>query len=676
MTWADTNIPSQRHARSGATALRRGAYVTGFVAAGFVGRATIVDDQALALIWPAAGVALLWFLGGPEGRWSWADVALLAAATFTVNGLTGSTPAAAGILVVANVVQVVTIVALTHRWAPELSGREQHRTLDNPATLSRFILAISAGAAIGTAIGVAGLAAITGFFSVEATLTWWGRNVCGALAVAATGILLTHRVLQHRGGLPLRPYPTARMAELGALVACTSALFFIDLASAYLPLAFFLPAMTAWAGMRFSSSVVALHALAGGGAAVALTLVGQGPFAAVESLQLSALLSQLFVGMTVVLGLYLAMSRAEAARLNVELQQANLHEADQRELLEAIIGSMSDGVVVVDRRGIVVMSNPAAADLLASPTLALGSDAAEQTLYVDRSHLTSIGTPRHSDTATEVLDLTRIPQQRTDVTLSPHDDNRVLAVAATPLRSPGADHRTAVIVIQDVTGDRLHQRELANFAGIVAHDLLNPIASISGWSTLLAEALETQDHRGPELAMAQRIYLTAARMDELVHDLLADTRARDRELNLGTVDPAALLRDIAHVRNVEAHLTIDELPLLLADGVLIRQLLDNLIGNAIKYAHPDRVPHVSVNGTHLEGHILLTITDNGLGIPPGHHDKVFERFHRAHTDTHTGTGLGLAICHAIVERHSGRIRAIPNPTHGTTIEVTLPDRPA
>ncbi|MCK5891788.1 hypothetical protein [Aeromicrobium sp.] len=222
MTWADTNIPSQRHAGSGATALRRGAYVTGFVAAGFVGRATIVDDQALALIWPAAGVALLWFLGGPEGRWSWADVALLAAATFTVNGLTGSTPAAAGILVVANVVQVVTIVALTHRWAPELSGREQHRTLDNPATLSRFILAISAGAAIGTAIGVAGLAAITGFFSVEATLTWWGRNVCGALAVAATGILLTHRVLQHRGGLPLRPYPTARLAELGALAGSSA----------------------------------------------------------------------------------------------------------------------------------------------------------------------------------------------------------------------------------------------------------------------------------------------------------------------------------------------------------------------------------------------------------------------------------------------------------------------
>nr|WP_239320528.1 ATP-binding protein [Planomonospora parontospora] len=105
---------------------------------------------------------------------------------------------------------------------------------------------------------------------------------------------------------------------------------------------------------------------------------------------------------------------------------------------------------------------------------------------------------------------------------------------------------------------------------------------------------------------------------------------------------------------------------------MIRQLLTNLIGNAIKYTPPGHAAHVDITGTRTgDGRVCVEIADRGIGIPPGEHQAIFAGFHRAATG-YTGTGLGLAICQRIVERHGGTITATDNPGGGARFTFTLP----
>ena len=110
-----------------------------------------------------------------------------------------------------------------------------------------------------------------------------------------------------------------------------------------------------------------------------------------------------------------------------------------------------------------------------------------------------------------------------------------------------------------------------------------------------------------------------------------------------------------------------------ADRALVRQLLDNLIGNAVKYVAPGTRPRIRVCAVREGEHERVTVSDNGIGIPEQHRTRVFETFHRAHPgEDYQGTGLGLAICQRVVERHGGEIRVADTPPGtGTRIELTL-----
>jgi signal transduction histidine kinase len=113
----------------------------------------------------------------------------------------------------------------------------------------------------------------------------------------------------------------------------------------------------------------------------------------------------------------------------------------------------------------------------------------------------------------------------------------------------------------------------------------------------------------------------------------------------------------------------------MAEPVLLRQVLDNLIGNSIKYVAPDVRPIVTVTGSPVAvppGFVELQIADNGIGIPAGQHGTVFETFHRAHRDGYRGTGLGLSIVKRIVERHGGTVSAADGPAGGTVVTLCLP----
>jgi signal transduction histidine kinase len=102
------------------------------------------------------------------------------------------------------------------------------------------------------------------------------------------------------------------------------------------------------------------------------------------------------------------------------------------------------------------------------------------------------------------------------------------------------------------------------------------------------------------------------------------------------------------------------------------RLLQNLIGNALKFREPDRAPRIRIVGQREAGTLRLTVADQGIGIDPRHHARIFEVFRRIHPKRFAGTGIGLSICQRIVERHGGSIRVESELGKGSSFIVTLP----
>ncbi|GIE28400.1 hypothetical protein Ait01nite_014450 [Actinoplanes italicus] len=221
--------------------------------------------------------------------------------------------------------------------------------------------------------------------------------------------------------------------------------------------------------------------------------------------------------------------------------------------------------------------------------------------------------------------------------------------------------------------------ELEGFAAGVSHDLVRPLASASGYLEMLGHLYgEGLDERGAK-------WLTGAmraldRMQELVKALLGYARVGNSPCQATQVD----LDDVVEKVRADLHPLIKEygatvgatgtLPKVHGDPILIRQLLQNLIDNAIKYRHPDRAPEVTVTCTAGPDGWAVQVTDNGLGIPLEHRDRVFDMFAQVDPESMKGHGIGLSTCLRIVERHGGTIGLGDARGGGTVIHLYLPQQ--
>ena len=223
---------------------------------------------------------------------------------------------------------------------------------------------------------------------------------------------------------------------------------------------------------------------------------------------------------------------------------------------------------------------------------------------------------------------------------------------------------------------RRSNTELEQFAGVVSHDLAAPLGVVNGYLELLA------DQYGDDLDAQAQKWITSAtravgRMQTLIEALLTYARAghapcRTQSAELGEIADQALMDLRGGIREAAAVVTVPPgLPALACDPTLIRQLLQNLIGNALKYRHPDRSCRIDVRAGREGGDWRICVIDNGPGIPAGHRRRVFEMFARM-DHAGAGHGVGLSTCQRIVERHGGRIWADETPGGGTTVSFTLP----
>ncbi|HMY09249.1 MAG TPA: ATP-binding protein, partial [Marmoricola sp.] len=337
-------------------------------------------------------------------------------------------------------------------------------------------------------------------------------------------------------------------------------------------------------------------------------------------------------------------------------------------LLTSVFDGISDGLLLVDSRGHIERANPVAnrllpEDILARPAQQLAS------------YLIPASEPDYplapDDYWTAILN-GGTPDFR--VTLESPRGDRILSVRTHPLVYESGTK--VVVLLQDVT-DSVHRlQELTQFADIAAHDLRSPLTALYG---LLEIAQDSTDLDEIQMLLA-RSQASARRMNDEIENWLTHAVARDGELQLQPLDLAPIIEELQHTypsAKIEDKLTLKPL----GDAVLIRQVVVNLVSNAVKYAPKGESPDIVVaTAADLEPSMVrIEVRDQGTPLPPSEWVRIFEPYSRGAGAglQASGTGMGLATCKRIVERHGGQISVTPNRDSagvpiGNTFVFTLP----
>ncbi len=350
---------------------------------------------------------------------------------------------------------------------------------------------------------------------------------------------------------------------------------------------------------------------------------------------------------------------AMVERFNSQLRR--LDEAQGN--VDAILGQMPEGLLVLDGRGMITRANPAAAVLVGMSV--------ERILHRPLLAVLLSYTLDHEVTralegdATSAVDV-RLPEGRS------------LRVTLGPLRVSG-QRRGAVVLLQDLTELRRTDEMRRDFVANVSHELRTPVASIRA----MVETLMLRSAKRPELLAeyGPRIVTECERVDDLVRDLmlLAETEAGQLSVQPEPLQPKDVAEEVVRqvaplAAEAETQLVLEEFApgKILADRYALSQCIRNLVDNAVRYAPGGAV---RVGGRLQEGQMVLYIADNGPGIPSEDLPRIFERFYRvdkARSRERGGSGLGLSIVRHLAELQGGRSWVESQEGKGSTFYLSFP----
>jgi PAS domain S-box-containing protein len=240
------------------------------------------------------------------------------------------------------------------------------------------------------------------------------------------------------------------------------------------------------------------------------------------------------------------------------------------------------------------------------------------------------------------------------------------------------DHKQAEDALKATAAELARSNEeLAQFAYIASHDLQEPLRMVASFLMLVEKrysgVLDDEGRKFIGFAVDG-----AKRMQLLIQDLLSLSRVQTRGRSPERTDLAMVFRGVMTdlqiaVAEADATVTCDALPTVMADGVQIAQVLQNLLVNAIKFRRSEPV-RIHLGAVRGEDGWKFSVSDNGIGIEREFYDRIFGIFQRLRTGNDLpGTGMGLAVCKKIVERHGGRIWVESEPGRGSTFFFTIPD---
>ncbi|MEX0787520.1 MAG: ATP-binding protein [Anaerolineales bacterium] len=349
------------------------------------------------------------------------------------------------------------------------------------------------------------------------------------------------------------------------------------------------------------------------------------------------------------------LAMADYAAIAIENARLYTRSEEARSKLETVLSQTENGVIVVDPDHRLLLINRAAQDAFGVDGDLLGRSVAE-----------AFDDPR-------LLALIREPgrqARREEIELA---DGRTLNAQRTAIQGVGE-----AIILQDITHLKELDRIKSEFVTTVSHDLRSPLTAILGYSQLIGRAGSLNEQ---QQEFVRRVQLSVEEITELVTDLLDLGKIEAGLDNARERTPVGVLarysveglRGAAEARGLKLDLTMPEdLPMVMGSPIRLRQMIANLIENAIKYTPAGG--HVRVEGEADADQVILHVRDDGPGIPPADQPYLFDKFYRASNvpDETPGTGLGLSIVKSIVDNHGGRIWVESKLGGGTTFTVVLP----
>jgi two-component system, OmpR family, phosphate regulon sensor histidine kinase PhoR len=344
-------------------------------------------------------------------------------------------------------------------------------------------------------------------------------------------------------------------------------------------------------------------------------------------------------------------------------------EVNQRNQIEAVLSSMSEGVIALDMNEHILSFNQTAAEMLERLPAAEKNQRLQE--IIRDSRLSEF---------VEKAEKSNIPV-REDIFLYQNGE-RILNANASPLRDSKEKRIGTLLVLNDVTQLRRLERMRQDFVANVSHEIKTPLTAIKGFvETLQSGAKDNPKEAERFLSIIEK---HVNRLGAIIDDLLHLSRIeKENEANLIQLTKTALKKVItssvkickteADAKQIEINFTCDDPLEANIEPVLFEQAMVNLIGNAIKYS--GEKSKIQINAVKTDSGVSLSIKDSGVGISKKHLPRLFERFYRvdkARSRDQGGTGLGLAIVKHIVQAHGGHVSVKSTPGKGSTFTIHLP----
>ncbi len=351
-----------------------------------------------------------------------------------------------------------------------------------------------------------------------------------------------------------------------------------------------------------------------------------------------------------------------------EFKQTNVEAlVNGQQRLQALLDSIDDGLLIIDRDGRLEHANPVAQRQLAWENEHLGSTLGE-----------ALGHPELDKAARQVLDDKSLTDPPEDLIIEADGERRLLAWRISPVSHHDGSISGAVMVLHDVTDQRTFERVRNEFVLRASHELRTPVTGMQMAFSLLRERLR-YPAGSRESDLFDTVHEEMQRLVRLINDLLNFSRYQSgqQKLELEQCDIPELLEAArqrfevaAAEQDVQLKLELQQpLPTLMLDRQQIERVMDNLLSNALR--HTPKGGEVRLLARHHGERMILSVEDNGEGIPYSQQARIFEPFVQIGR-RRGGAGLGLALCKEIAQLHGGRIGVHSRIGHGTIFYVALP----
>lgn len=367
---------------------------------------------------------------------------------------------------------------------------------------------------------------------------------------------------------------------------------------------------------------------------------------------------------------------------NLKEQRTQLVE---KAYVENIIGSMTETLIVIDSEAIIRTVNDAGCRLLHY----------ERNELIGRpiSSIFSYISPFESYKGERLFNNGKITNLETSY-LTKEGKPVPILFSSSLMDTQAGLHERIVCIAHDITErkvaeEKINQQveelarsnaELEKFAYVASHDLQEPLRMVASYTQLLARRYKDRLDKDANEFIDYAVD-GVERMQALINDLLQYSRVSTQKTKLTPINCSDIVDQVCRmlqksIEENDAKITRNKLPTINGNATQLNQLFQNLITNAIKFRDKTN-PSVRIEATQQNNEWLFSVRDNGIGIEPQYHNRVFELFQRLHVQSeYKGTGLGLAICKKIVELHGGKIWIEPNNGHGTVFNFTIPVIPS